>query len=48
MPDSLLYESLPGVGKCLGPRLLVAFGEDRNRFGSAQEVQKYAGLDKKG
>ena len=44
MPDAALYESLPGVGKCLGPRLLVAFGEDRNRFGSAQEVQKYAGI----
>lgn len=44
MPDAPLYESLPGVGKCLGPRLLVAFGEDRNRFGSAQEIQKYAGI----
>lgn len=44
MADAPLFESLPGVGKCLGPRLLVAFGEDRNRFGSAQEVQKYAGI----
>ncbi|WP_018984925.1 IS110 family RNA-guided transposase [Salinimonas chungwhensis] len=44
MPDARIYESLPGVGKCLGPRLLVAFGEDRGRFESAQEVQKYAGI----
>ena len=44
MADAPLFESLPGVGKCLGPRLLVALGSDRNRFGSAQEVQKYAGI----
>lgn len=44
MPDAPWLESLPGVGKCLGPRLLVALGEDRNRFDSAQEIQKYAGI----
>ena len=28
----------------LAPRLLVAFGEQRNRFSSAAEVQKYSGI----
>jgi hypothetical protein len=28
----------------LAPRLLVAFGEQRQRFTSAEELQKYAGI----
>jgi hypothetical protein len=28
----------------LAPRLLVAFGEDRERYHSAQEVQQYTGI----
>lgn len=44
MEDSNLFKSLPGVGPCLGPRLLVAFGEDRNRFDHAGQIQNYAGI----
>ena len=44
MPDAELFESLPGTGPCLAPRLLAAIGEDRSRFNSAQEIQNYAGL----
>lgn len=44
MPDAELFNSLPGTGPCLAPRLLAAIGEDRARFNSAQEIQNYAGL----
>jgi transposase len=43
-PDFALFEALPGAGPVLAPRLLVAFGEQRERYGSAAEVQKYAGI----
>ena len=44
MPDAQLFESLPGTGPCLAPRLLAAIGEDISRFNSALEIQNYAGL----
>jgi transposase len=44
MPDADLFNSLPGTGVCLAPRLLVAMGENRDRFDSASEVQMYAGI----
>lgn len=43
-PDAELFRSLPGSGPALGPRLLVAFGTDRERFESATEVQEYTGI----
>ena len=43
-PDYSLFSCLPGAGVHLAPRLLVAFGEQRERFTSAAEVQKYAGI----
>jgi transposase len=42
--DYALFESLPGAGPVFAPRLLVAFGEQRERYSSAQEMQKYAGI----
>ena len=42
--DYALFSSLPGAGPHLAPRLLVAFGEQRERFKSAAEVQKYSGI----
>ncbi|MCP4897779.1 MAG: IS110 family transposase [bacterium] len=39
-----LFSALPGAGPSLAPRLLVAFGEQRERFASAAEVQKYSGI----
>lgn len=44
LPDYELFASFPGAGHIQAPRLLVAFGEDRDRFASAAEVQRYAGV----
>jgi len=43
-PDFALFEALPGAGAVFAPRLLVAFGEQRERYASAEELQKYAGI----
>jgi transposase len=43
-PDSAIFRSLPGAGPCLAPRLLVAFGTNRKRFGSATEVAQFYGI----
>jgi transposase len=43
-PDFPLFDALPGAGAVFAPRLLVAFGEQRERFPSAEELQKYAGI----
>jgi transposase len=43
-PDSFIFDSLPGAGPALAPRLLAAFGSQRGRYGSAQEVQAYSGI----
>jgi transposase len=43
-PDFPLFDALPGAGAVLAPRLLVAFGEPRDRYLSADELQKYAGI----
>jgi len=44
LPDYSLFAALPGASSILAPRLLVAFGEQRERYGSAAEIQKYAGV----
>ena len=44
VPDYELFASLPGAGHIQAPRLLVAFGEDRDRFIDAAQVQCYAGI----
>jgi transposase len=43
-PDAALFRSLPGAGPCLAPRLLVAFGTNRDRFHSATEVAQFYGI----
>src|SRR5438128_7088411 len=43
-PDFPLFDTLPGAGPVFAPRLLVAFGEQRERYTSAAELQKYAGI----
>jgi transposase len=43
-PDFPLFAALPGAGAVFAPRLLVAFGEQRHRYTSADELQKYAGI----
>jgi len=43
-PDYGLFSALPGAGPSLAPRLLVAFGEQRERYASAAALQKYSGV----
>jgi transposase len=44
LPDLALFGSLPGAGSVFAPRLLAAFGEQRERYASAAEVQMYSGI----
>ena len=44
LPDYALFDALPGAGPILAPRLLVAFGEQRDRFTSAAALQQYSGV----
>jgi len=41
--DSTLFGSFPGAGPVLSPRLLAAFGSDRNRFEFAADMQQLSG-----
>jgi transposase len=43
-PDFPLFQALPGAGPVFASRLLVAFGEQRERYPSATALQKYAGI----
>lgn len=43
-PDAALFRALPGAGPVLAPRLLVAFGDDRERYQSAAQLQTFAGV----
>jgi transposase len=42
--DYALFRNLPGAGPVMAPRLLIAFGEDRNRYLNADEIQMYTGI----
>lgn len=44
LTDFKLFAALPGAGRALAPRLLVAFGEHRERFPTAAAFQKYSGI----
>lgn len=43
-PDAALFQTLPGAGAALAPRLVVAFGTDRSRFATAADVQRLVGI----
>ncbi len=43
-PDKNIFDSFPGSGPALGPRLLAAWGTDRDRYDSAESMQKHAGV----
>jgi transposase len=43
-PDQELFNNLPGAGEALAPRLAAAFGTDRHRFQSAEELQRFSGV----
>jgi len=42
--DQALFRALPGAGDALVPRLIVAFGSDRDRYESAEEIQCQSGI----
>lgn len=44
LPDFALFAALPAAGPAMAPRLLVAFGERRERFSNASAVQRYTGV----
>jgi transposase len=43
-PDEPLFRSLPGAGNALVPRLVAAFGSDRERYQTAEQMQCYSGI----
>lgn len=43
-PDRAVFESFPGAGKVLAPRLVAAFGADRDRFEAPAEMQQFSGI----
>lgn len=43
-PDFAIFDSLPGAGEALIPRLIAAFGTQRERFANAGEIQSYTGI----
>ncbi|HET8696525.1 MAG TPA: transposase, partial [Gammaproteobacteria bacterium] len=43
-PDFPIFDSFPAAGPVFAPRLLAAFGEDRERVPSANDLQRFSGI----
>ena len=43
-PDYAIFSSLPGAGQAMAPRLIAAFGTQRDRYATASAIQCYAGI----
>lgn len=43
-PDAALFQECPGAGKAMAPRLLAAFGSDRERFTHGDEMAVISGI----
>jgi transposase len=43
-PDAPIFQSVPGAGAALAPRLVAAFGTDRTRFADAAAMQTFSGI----
>jgi transposase len=43
-PDAFIFRSFPGAGPQLAPRLLAAFGTDRQRYQTATQISTYSGV----
>lgn len=43
-PDKEIFGNLPGAGPVLAPRLLASMGSERERFASAQNLQRFSGI----
>lgn len=42
-PDAFIFQSVDGAGPVLAPRLLVAFGSERERFADPNALPRYSG-----
>jgi transposase len=42
--DAFIWQSFPGAGPTLAPRLACAFGSERSRYQSALGIQQYSGI----
>lgn len=42
--DAAIFQSFPAAGPGLAPRLVTAFGSDRERFTSAKDMQQLSGI----
>jgi hypothetical protein len=42
--DYSIFDSLPGAGEVMVPRLIAAFGTKRDRFSNASQVQSFSGI----
>jgi transposase len=42
--DASIWQSFPGAGPTLAPRLACAFGTQRSRYQSAASIQQYSGI----
>jgi transposase len=43
-PDFAIFDSFPGAGPALAPRLLAAFGAQRDRYQTAADLQTFSGI----
>ena len=43
-PDQPIFQSFPGAGAVLAPRLLAAWGSDRERYTGADQMQRFSGI----
>jgi len=43
-PDAPIFDSFPGAGKVMAPRLLAAYGSDRNRWTKPEDMQSFSGI----
>lgn len=43
-PDEKLFRALPGAGDAMAPRLMAAFGDDRERYQAAEEIGACSGI----
>jgi transposase len=43
-PEAELFQSFPGAGPSLTPRLVAAFGSDRKRYSTAEDLQQLSGI----
>ena len=43
-PDFAVFDSFPAAGEVLAPRLIAAFGTQRERFSGATDMQSFSGI----